>query len=139
MTYYTGIDVSLRSVSICVVYDKGEICLEAKVAAEIDAIVDRLRRFSSDVRAGDFVSGSFMRHADRHLLTKRRPKAFSRWLTERRHRRATLVIAGPIACGEPAFGSWGGSRLHPDRADRRCVVAGLRCIRQITPPASNAS
>ena len=33
MTYYTGIDVSLRSVSICVVDDKGEVCLEAKVAA----------------------------------------------------------------------------------------------------------
>jgi len=30
MTYYTGIDVSLRSVSICVVDDKGEVCLEAK-------------------------------------------------------------------------------------------------------------
>ena len=49
MTYYTGIDVSLRSVSICVVDDKGEVCLEAKVAAEIDAIVDRLHRFSSEV------------------------------------------------------------------------------------------
>jgi hypothetical protein len=73
MTYYTGIDVSLRSVSICVVDDEGEICLEAKVAAEIDAIVNRLRRFSSDVRAGDFVRGSFMPHAHRHLLTKRRP------------------------------------------------------------------
>lgn len=35
MTYYTGIDVSLRSVSICVVDDKGEVCLEAKMAAEI--------------------------------------------------------------------------------------------------------
>ena len=45
MTYYTGIDVSLRSVSICVVNDKGEIRLEAKVAAEIDAIVDCLHRF----------------------------------------------------------------------------------------------
>jgi len=30
MTYYTGIDVSLRSVSIRVVDDKGEVCLEAK-------------------------------------------------------------------------------------------------------------
>ena len=37
LAYYTGIDVSLRSVSICVVDDKGEVCLEAKVAAEIDA------------------------------------------------------------------------------------------------------
>src|SRR6187402_196926 len=54
MTYYTGIDVSLRSVSICIVGDKGEVCLEAKVAAEIDAIVDRLRQFSSDVKTVGF-------------------------------------------------------------------------------------
>ena len=57
MTYYTGIDVSLRSVSICVVDDKGEVCLEAKVAAEIDAIVNRLRRFSSDVKSVGFEAG----------------------------------------------------------------------------------
>ena len=59
-TYYTGIDVSLRSVSICVVNDKGEVCLEAKVVAEIDAIVDRLRQFSSDVKSVGFEAG----HAD---------------------------------------------------------------------------
>ena len=58
MTYYTGIDVSLRSVSICVVDDKGEVCLEAKVAAEIDAIVDRLRRFSNDVKSVGFEAGT---------------------------------------------------------------------------------
>jgi len=58
MTYYTGIDVSLRSVSICIVDDKGEVCLEAKVAAEIDAIVDRLRRFSSEVRSVGFEAGT---------------------------------------------------------------------------------
>jgi predicted NBD/HSP70 family sugar kinase len=51
MTYYTGIDVSLRSVSICVVNDKGEVCLEAKVAAEIDAIVECLHRFDREVRS----------------------------------------------------------------------------------------
>jgi hypothetical protein len=42
VTYYAGIDVSLRSVSICVVNDKGEVCLEGKVAAEIDAITSAL-------------------------------------------------------------------------------------------------
>ena len=29
MTYYTGIDV-LRSVSICIVDDKGEVCLKPR-------------------------------------------------------------------------------------------------------------
>ncbi|SEK16528.1 hypothetical protein SAMN05444746_1602, partial [Variovorax sp. OK212] len=33
MTYFTGIDVSLRSVSICVVDGRGEVCREAKVDA----------------------------------------------------------------------------------------------------------
>jgi transposase len=62
MTYYTGIDVSLRSVSICVVDDKGEVCLEAKVAAEIDAIVDRLRQFSSDVKSVGFEAGTLTQY-----------------------------------------------------------------------------
>ena len=62
MTYYTGIDVSLRSVSICVVDDKGKVCLEAKVAAEIDAIVDRLRRFSSDLKSVGFEAGTLTQY-----------------------------------------------------------------------------
>src|SRR6478672_2371221 len=62
MTYYTGIDVSPRSVSICVVDDKGEVCLEAKVAAEIDAIVERLRRFSSDVKSVGFEAGTLTQY-----------------------------------------------------------------------------
>ena len=45
MTYYTGLDVSLRSVSICILDDNGDIQHEAKVAAEIDQIVACLRRF----------------------------------------------------------------------------------------------
>jgi len=54
--------VSLRSVSICVVDDKGEVCLEAKVAAEIDAIVDRLRRFSSEVKSVGFEAGTLTQY-----------------------------------------------------------------------------
>ena len=64
MTYYTGIDVSLRSVSICIVDDKGEVCLEAKVAAEIDVIVDRLRQFSSDVKSVGFEGGTLTQYPD---------------------------------------------------------------------------
>ena len=39
MKYFTGIDVSLRSVSICVIDEAGIVQPETKVAAEIDAIV----------------------------------------------------------------------------------------------------
>ena len=62
MTYYTGIDVSLRSVSISVADDKGEVCLEAKVAADVDAIVDRLRRFSEDVKSVGFEAGTLTKY-----------------------------------------------------------------------------
>ena len=62
MTYYTGIDVSLRSVSICVIDDKGEVRLEAKVAADVDAIVDRLRRFSADVTTVGFEAGTLTQY-----------------------------------------------------------------------------
>ena len=62
MTYHTGIDVSLRSVSICVVNDKGEVCLEAEVAAEIDAIVECLHRFDRDVRSVGFEAGTLTQY-----------------------------------------------------------------------------
>ena len=62
MTYYTGIDVSLRSVSICVVDDKGEVRLEAKVAADVDAIVDRLRCFSSEVKSVGLEAGTLTQY-----------------------------------------------------------------------------
>src|SRR5678815_2032360 len=62
MTCYTGIDVSLRSVSICIVNDRGEVCLETKVEAEIDAIVERLRRFSSEVKSVGFEAGTLTQY-----------------------------------------------------------------------------
>jgi transposase len=62
MTYYTGIDVSLRSVSICTVNDKGEVCFEAKVAAEIDAIVDCLHRLDRDVKSVGFEAGTLTQY-----------------------------------------------------------------------------
>ena len=39
MKYFTGIDVSLRSVSICVVDEVGGLQYEAKVPAEVELIV----------------------------------------------------------------------------------------------------
>ena len=62
MTYYTGIDVSLRSVSICVVNDKGEVCFEAKVAAEIATIVECLHRFDRDVKSVGFEAGTLTQY-----------------------------------------------------------------------------
>ena len=62
MTYYTGIDVSLRSVSICVVDETGAIKLEAKVAAEVDVIAATLRRFSDEIRQVGFEAGTLTQY-----------------------------------------------------------------------------
>ncbi len=42
MTYYVGLDVALRSVSACVIDDQGKIVKEAKMDAEVEAIVSWL-------------------------------------------------------------------------------------------------
>ena len=39
MTYYTGLDVSLRSVSVCIIDGTGSVCHETKVAAVAAAVM----------------------------------------------------------------------------------------------------
>jgi transposase len=43
MTYFTALDVSLRSISICIVDDTGDVRYEAKIPAEIPRIIACLR------------------------------------------------------------------------------------------------
>ena len=62
MTYFTGIDVSLRSVSICVVDDRGEVRHEGKVPAQPAAIAECLRRFSTDVKAVGLEAGTLTQY-----------------------------------------------------------------------------
>ena len=62
MTYFTGIDVSLRSVSICIVDETGAVLLEAKVAAEVEVIVAALRRFSEEIRQVGFEAGTLTQY-----------------------------------------------------------------------------
>ena len=62
MKYFTGIDVSLRSVSICVVDESGEVWHEAKVSAEVDVIVATLRRFSAEIRQVGFEAGTLTQY-----------------------------------------------------------------------------
>src|SRR4030095_16069482 len=57
MTYFTALDVSLRSISICIVDDVGDVKYEAKIPAEIPRIVACLRKFSADVRIVGFEAG----------------------------------------------------------------------------------
>ncbi|BDC45267.1 IS110 family transposase [Paraburkholderia terrae] len=62
MTYYTGLDVSLRSVSICIVDDQGQVTHEAKVAAEVSAIAKALRSFSVHVSLVGFEAGTLTQY-----------------------------------------------------------------------------
>lgn len=62
MTYYTGIDVSLRSVAICVVDDSGAIKFEGKVLAEVDAIVAALRMFGDEVQQVGLEAGTLTQY-----------------------------------------------------------------------------
>ena len=55
-------DVSLRSVSICVVDEHGEVCHEAKTAAQPAAIAKRLSSFSADVKAVRLEAGTLTQY-----------------------------------------------------------------------------
>jgi transposase len=53
MTSYAGLDVSLRSVAICVVDESGRVLLEVKVGAEVNAVAQQLFEFgTTDLRVG---------------------------------------------------------------------------------------
>lgn len=62
MTYFTGIDVSLRSVTICIVDQEGKVCHEAKTPARPDAIAQALKEFSADARRVGLESGTLTQY-----------------------------------------------------------------------------
>jgi len=47
MKYYVGLDVSLRSVAVCVIDSEGGTVLERAVACEIDDITGFLSNFAA--------------------------------------------------------------------------------------------
>ena len=62
MAYYTALDVSLRSVVICIVDDEGAIQFEAKVAAEVTEIVACLKRFNPAIQSVGFEAGALTQY-----------------------------------------------------------------------------
>jgi transposase len=62
MTYFTALDVSLRSISICIVDDTGDVRYEAKIPAEIPRIIACLRKFSADVKIVGFEAGALTQY-----------------------------------------------------------------------------
>lgn len=62
MVFHTALDVSLRSVSICIIDEDGNICFEDKVVSEVDEIVAALKRFSSEIRSVGFEAGTLTQY-----------------------------------------------------------------------------
>ena len=62
MTYFTGIDVSLRSVSICIVDEHGQVCHEAKSAAQPAAIVKCVSSSCADLKAVGLEAGTLTQY-----------------------------------------------------------------------------
>jgi transposase len=62
MTYYTALDVSLRSVSICIIDDDGAIQYEGKVDSDVDKIVTCLKSFNKDVVSVGFEAGTLTQY-----------------------------------------------------------------------------
>ena len=62
MSYFTGIDVSLRSVSVCIVDDKGVVCREAKLDAQVDTIARWLHDFSPELSCVGFEAGALSQY-----------------------------------------------------------------------------
>ncbi len=58
MDYYAGLDVSLEGTSVCVVDGDGAVVHEAKVATEVEAIAETLRRFARSLARVALEAGS---------------------------------------------------------------------------------
>lgn len=62
MKLYTALDVSLRSVAICVVDERGEVRHEARVAADVDRIVAHLRSLDLSLHVVGFEAGALTQY-----------------------------------------------------------------------------
>jgi transposase len=62
MAYHTALDVSLRSVSICVVDDDGKLQYEGKAASDVADIVNCLKRFSPLIDSVGFEAGALTQY-----------------------------------------------------------------------------
>src|SRR4030095_11862598 len=62
MTYFTALDVAMRSVSMCIVDDAGQVRYEAKVPAEVHRIAGCLRKFNDQVKIVGFEAGALTQY-----------------------------------------------------------------------------
>jgi transposase len=62
MTYHTALDVSLRTVSICIIDDEGAIQFEGKTDSDVEAIVACLRQFDPAINSIGFEAGTLTQY-----------------------------------------------------------------------------
>ena len=62
MTYYAGLDVSLRSTNICVVDEQGELIAEGKTDAEVADIVAFLDEFDVEISEVGLEAGTLTQY-----------------------------------------------------------------------------
>ena len=62
MTYYAGLDVSLRTVNICVIDDEGELVAETKLASDIQDIVACLDDLNIEIESVALEAGTLTQY-----------------------------------------------------------------------------
>jgi transposase len=62
MTYYAGLDVSLRTVNICVIDDQGEFVAETKLASDVQEIVAYLDSLELDITRVGLEAGTLTQY-----------------------------------------------------------------------------
>jgi transposase len=62
MTYYVGLDVSLRTVNLCVIDDQGEFVAETKLASEVQDIVAYLNDLNITIESVGLEAGTLMQY-----------------------------------------------------------------------------
>lgn len=62
MDHFVGLDVSLRSVALCIVDARGKVCMERELPCEIDDIANCLKAFEHPIERIDFEAGALSQH-----------------------------------------------------------------------------
>jgi len=62
MNYYAALDVSLRTVNICVIDEQGEICVESKLASEVEDIVGYLNDLDLNIVSVGLEAGTLTQY-----------------------------------------------------------------------------
>lgn len=62
MEYFVGLDVSLRSVALCIVDARGTVCMERELPCEVEYIADCLSSFEHPIERIGFEAGALSQH-----------------------------------------------------------------------------